>query len=119
MLGLLLLDTYGGLLLSVQHALGSLLVGLDAVSGLVLPGVGAIGLDVSGLTDDGNGLVSLQLVGGGHCEQGESEDLREEGDEQHISPGYSWWSSSGWENNPCFLVGSLLTAIFIILIGLV
>lgn len=68
--------TYIGLLLSVQHALGSLLVGLDSVSGLVLPGVGAIGVDISRLSQNWDLLLSGQLVGGNDGNQGEGDDLK-------------------------------------------
>lgn len=73
---LIVIYTYIGLLLSVQHALGSLLVGLDSVSGLVLPGVGAIGVDISRLSQNWDLLLSGQLVGGNDGNQGEGDDLK-------------------------------------------
>lgn len=69
------MDTYGSLLLRAQHALGSLLGSLDSISGLVLPGVRTIGVDIGGLSHNWDLLVSGQLIGGNDREQGEGKDL--------------------------------------------
>lgn len=82
-----LLNTYGSLLLSVQHSLGSLLGSLDSVSGLVVVGVRTIGVDIGGLSQNRDLLLSGQLIGGNDREQGEGEDLNEAQDEKRcVSP---------------------------------
>lgn len=82
------MDTYGSLLLRAQHALGSLLGSLDSISGLVLPGVRTIGVDIGGLSHNWDLLVSGQLIGGNDREQGEGEDLkgRAQSEKKCVSP---------------------------------
>lgn len=63
-------------MLWVQDALDSLLVGGDSVSGLVRVLVGAIGVDLGGLSEDWHLLATGQLIGGDNREQGEGKDLK-------------------------------------------
>lgn len=73
-------------MLRAQHTLGSLLGGLDSVSGLVLPGVRTIGVDVSRLSQNWDLLATGQLIGGNDREQGEGKDLRTGGGGEFVNP---------------------------------